>query len=245
MEWESPGIILDVRRFGEGDAVASVLTELHGRHRGLVRGGGRRHAATWQPGNIVQTRWVGRLADQLGTFTAELVHAAAALAMADALTLGMLRSACAVADGALPERGAQPNLFRGLLHLLAHLSQGAGQLPALIRWEADILAELGYGLDLSRCAVTGAREGLAWVSPRSGHAVSDAGAGIYKPRLLRLPTFLLGQGPSDAAAWRDGLALTAHFLARDVFGVQHRGLPPARLALYERVRMMAESQEGP
>jgi DNA repair protein RecO (recombination protein O) len=244
MEWESPGIILDVRPFGEGDAVASVLTELHGRHRGLVRGGGRRQAATWQPGNIIQTRWVGRLTDQLGAFTAELVHPAAAHAMEDALALGMLTSACALADGALPERGAQPALFSGLLHLLAHLSQGAAQLPALIRWEADVLTELGYGLDLSRCAVTGTREGLAWVSPRTGHAVSESGAGVYKPRLLRLPGFLLGQGPSDAVAWRNGLALTAHFLARDVFGVQHRGLPAARLALYERVRMMAESQEG-
>jgi DNA repair protein RecO (recombination protein O) len=244
MEWESPGIILDIRPFGEGDAIASVLTEVQGRHRGLVRGGGRRHAATWQPGNLVQVRWVGRLADQLGSFTAELVHPGAALAMGDALALAMLTSACSIADGALPERGAHPSLFAGLLTLIAHLSQGAAQLPALIRWEAALLTELGYGLDLSCCAVTGARDGLAWVSPRTGHAVSDAGAGTWKPRLLPLPAFLLGQGPSDALAWRDGLALTAHFLARDVFGLQHRGLPAARIALYERVRAMAEPQES-
>jgi DNA repair protein RecO (recombination protein O) len=244
MEWESPGIILDVRPFGEGDAIASVLTELHGRHRGLVYGGGRRNAATWQPGNVVQVRWVGRLSDQLGRFSAELVHPGAALAMSDALTLAMLTSVCALADGALPERGAHPALFAGLLHLIAHLSQGAEQLPALVRWEAEVLAELGYALDLSRCAVTGTREGLAYVSPRTGHAVSEAGAGTWAPRLLRLPEFLLGQGPSDAMAWRDGLALTGHFLARDVFGLQHRGLPPARLALYERVQAMAEQKES-
>jgi DNA repair protein RecO (recombination protein O) len=189
-------------------------------------------------------RWLGRLADQLGSFSAELVHPAAALAMEDGLALAMLTASCALADGALPERGAQPVLFSGLLNLLAHLSLGAAQLPNLIRWEAELLAELGYGLDFSACAVTGGRDGLAWVSPRTGRAVSEAGAGAFKPRLLRLPGFLLGQGPSDAPAWRDGLALTAHFLARDVFGLQHRGLPAARVALYERVRAMAESQES-
>jgi DNA repair protein RecO (recombination protein O) len=241
MEWESPGIVLDVRPFGEGDGVASVLTETHGRHRGLARGAARRNAALWQPGNVVQVRWVGRLADQLGNFSAEMVHPAAALAMDDALTLAMLTAACAVADGALPERGAHPGLFAGLLQFIAHLALGEEQLAGLVRWEAALLAELGYGMDLASCAVSGAREGLGWVSPRTGRAVSDAAAGTWKPRLLKLPEFLLGQGPAGAADWRDGLALTGHFLARDVFGLQHRALPPARLALYDRVCALAES----
>jgi DNA repair protein RecO (recombination protein O) len=243
MEWESPGIVLGSLPFGEGDAIASVLTQSHGRHRGLVRGGGRRHAATWQSGNIVQLRWTGRLSDQLGSFTAELVHPAAALALDDALALGILTAACAVADGALPERGAQPGLFAGLLHLIAHLSQGASQLPDLVRWEASLLSELGYGLDLSCCAVTGSRDDLAWVSPRTGRAVSGAASGTWKARLLPLPLFLLREAPANSVDCRDGLALTAHFLARDVFGIQHRGLPHPRVALYERVRSIAEAQE--
>ncbi len=244
MDWDAPAIILDIRPFGEGDAIASVLTEDHGRHRGLARGAGNRRAAIWQPGNIVQARWVGRLSDQLGSFTAELVHPAAALAMDDAITLGILTSACAVADGALPERGPHPRLFAGLLHLIAHLAQGPDLIADLIRWEAALLAELGYGLDLSHCALTGTRDDLAWVSPRTGRAVSDAASGQWKHRLLRLPPFLLGQGPSDTADWRDGLALTGHFLARDVFGLQHRGLPQARLSLYQRVCAAAEQESA-
>jgi DNA repair protein RecO (recombination protein O) len=241
MEWESPGIVLDARPYGESDAVASVLTQTQGRHLGLVRGAARRNAAIWQPGNVVQVRWVGRLADQLGSFSAELVHPAAALAMDDALTLAMLTSACAIADGALPERGPHPDLFAGLLHFIAHQSLGPQQLAELVRWETAVLGELGYGLDLTSCAVSGAREGLGWVSPRTGRAVSEAEAGTWKPRLLRLPEFLLGQGPSNAGDWRDGLALTGHFLARDVFGLQHRALPQARLNLYERVCALADA----
>ena len=119
--------------------------------------------------------------------------------MDDPLALAMLTAACAVADGALPDREPHPAIFDGLLHLIAHLSAGAAVLADLIRWEALLLAELGFGLDLSRCAVTGQHDHLAWVSPRTGRAVSDEAAGAWKPSLLRLPGFLLGQNPSGAA----------------------------------------------
>lgn len=241
MEWDAPAIVLDARPFGEGDAIATVMTEAQGAHRGLARGGtGRRGAGTWQPGNLVQVRWVGRTADQLGSFSAELVHPAAALAMDDPLQLAMLSAACAVAEGALPERESHPRVFAGLLALIARLSTGAPLLAGLIRWEAELLAELGYGLDLSSCPVTGASTGLAWVSPRTGRAISDEAAGPWRSRLLPLPSLLTRESNSDgdAAQWRDGLRLTGHFLARDVFGLRHRPLPQARQALYERVTQM-------
>jgi DNA repair protein RecO (recombination protein O) len=240
MEWNAPGIILDVRPYGEGDAVATVMTEEHGAHRGLARGAqSRTRAALWQSGNLVQLRWVGRLADQLGSLSAELLHPSASMVMDDPLALSMLTAACAVAEGSLPERQAQPRIFDGLLHLLARLPQGSGQLAALIRWEAILLADLGYGLSLSACASTGATEGLHYVSPKSGCAVSEAGAGIWKSRLLVLPALLLDEAEAgDWQAWHDGLRLTGHFLARDVFGLQHKQLPPARLALYDRVAGM-------
>jgi len=249
MEWDAPGIVLDARPFGEGDAVATVFTEQHGVYRGLARGGSARsRAAMWQAGNLVQARWVARLADQLGSFSAELVHPAAALAMDDALTLAMLSAACAVAEGAMPERGPHPRIFQGLLALIARLAAGEGMLADQIRWEAALLTDLGYGLDLSTCAVTGSAEGLAYVSPKSGRAVSEAAAGIWKPRLLRLPALLLGGGPrndtGNAGDWRDGLRLTGHFLERDAFGHQHRPLPQARTALYHRVSDMAERLES-
>jgi DNA repair protein RecO (recombination protein O) len=244
MEWDAPAIVLDVRPFGEGDALATVMTEQHGAHRGLARGAqSRSRAAVWQPGNLVQARWVGRLADQLGSFSAEMIHPAAATVMDDALALAMLTAACSVAEGAQPEREPHPRVFDGLLHLLAGLPKGPAVLADQIRWEAVLLAELGYGLDLTRCAVTGAESGLAFVSPRTGRAVSAQGAARWESRLLPLPSLLLGDGEGSPGEWRDGLRLTGHFLARDAFGLHHRPLPAARVALSDRVADLAAEAE--
>lgn len=244
MEWDAPAIILSARPYGEADAVATVFTEAHGAHRGLARGAqSRSRAALWQQGNLAQLRWVGRLSDQLGSFTAELIHPAAALVLDDVLALSMLTAACAVAEGALPEREPHPQVFDGLLHLLARLPRPQTQMAELVRWEARLLQSLGYGLDLSSCAVTGTAENLAFVSPRTGRAVSLEAAGTWKERLLPLPPFLLNPNgaPGTPGEWSDGLRLTAHFLARDVFGLQHKPLPPARVALYDRVCAMKDA----
>src|SRR6201986_5216281 len=203
MEWDTPAIVLDARPYGEGDAIATVMTAEHGAHRGLARGGAARgRTAIWQSGNLVQVRWVARLAEQLGTFSAELVHPAAALAMDDALELAMLSGACTVAEGALPEREPHPRVFEGLLRLIAHLSQGVALLTDLIRWETVVLADLGYGLDLTCCAVSGETAGLAYVSPKTGRAVTAAAAGVWTSRLLRLPPFLVRDKESGPADWR-------------------------------------------
>ena len=240
MEWEAPALVLAARAYNEGDALVTVMTEAHGVHRGLARGGGSRaQASLWLPGNVVQARWVARLSDQLGSMTAELVHPGAALAMDDALSLAILASACTVAEGALPEREPHVGVFAGLVQLVATLSQGPDALTDLVRWECAVLAELGYGLDLSACAVTGAGSGLAYVSPRTGRAVSGAGAGTWRDRLLPLPGFLVGANAASPADWRDGLRLTGHFLARDAFGHQHRPLPVVRLMLLDRVSALA------
>lgn len=236
MEWEAPAIILDVRPYGEGDALATAMTEAHGPHRGLVRGGcSRGKAATWQVGNMVQVRWTARLADQLGTFSGELIHAGAAHAMQDGLSLAMLTAICSVTEGAVPEREPQKRVFDGLLRLIPRLPLGEVALTELIGWELVVLSDLGYGLDLSACAVTGRTGGLAYVSPKTGRAVTAEGAGDWAGRLLPLPGFLVGGGVPDVAAWRDGLRLTGHFLARDAFGNQHQPLPLARAMLYDRV----------
>ena len=155
----------------------------------------------------------------------------------------MLSGACAVAEGALPEREPHPRVFEGLLHLIAHLPQGAAMLTELIRWEAVLLADLGYGLDLTSCAVTGEADGLAFVSPKTGRAVTAAGAGIWTSRLLRLPAFLAGGDDATPPDWRDGLRLTGHFLERDAFGHHNRPLPAARQMLYDRVAALAAESE--
>ena len=246
MEWDAPAIVLDARPYGEGDAIVTVITEAHGLHRGLARGGASRSgAAIWQPGNFLLVRWVARLADQLGSFTAELVHASAAMVMEDRLALAMLSSVCAVAEGALPEREAHPQVFDGLVGLIPRLPAAEAMLPDLIRWAALLLADLGYGLDLSVCAMTGETAGLAFVSPRSGRAVTAAAAGEWRHRLLKLPRFLVGGNEAEPSDWRDGLKLTGHFLERDAFGHHHHPLPQARAMLYDRVSALAELPSQP
>jgi DNA repair protein RecO (recombination protein O) len=245
MEWEAPAIVLATSRFGEGDAVATVMTGQHGLHRGLARGGASRSGTpVWQTGNLVQVRWIARLSDQLGSFSAEMIHPGAAMAMDDPMTLAMLTAACAVAEGVLPEREPHPRVFESLVGLIANLPRGAQMLTDLVRWEALLLAELGYGLDLAHCAVTGARTGLAYVSPRTGRAVTAAASGLWKDRLMPLPGFLAGANAAGPADWRDGLRLTGHFLERDAFGHLHKGLPQARLMLYDRVAAMLPPHES-
>ncbi len=249
MEWEAPSVVLDARPYGEGDAIVAVMTEEYGLHRGLARGGTSRAQTTiWQIANFVQVRWIARLSDQLGNFSGEVIHANAPDVMHDPLALAMLTSVCAVAADALPEREPQPAVFAALLHLIARLPMAGQTMPDLIRWEARLLAGLGFGLDLSTCAITGATSGLAFVSPRTGRAVTREAAGVWVSRLLPLPAFMTD--PIDAASqttaadWRDGLRLTGHFLARDAFGHRHRPLPQARTMLYDRVATLAHGSEG-
>jgi DNA repair protein RecO (recombination protein O) len=245
MDWDLPAIVLDTRPYGEGDVIATLMTEEHGSHRGLVRGGASRtQGGLWQAGNFVQARWMGRLSDQLGHFRGELIHATAASVMDDPLALSMLTSVCSLAEDALPEREPHQAVFAGMIALLPRLTLGQSVLPELIRWETVLLADLGFGLDLASCAVTGATEGLAFVSPKTGRAVTAEGAGLWSSRLLRLPSFLtytIESGPGD---WRDGLRLTGHFLARDVFGARHRPLPMARQMLYDRVAALVDDSEN-
>lgn len=244
MDWEAPAIILHARPYGEADAVATVMTEAHGAHRGLARAAfARSRAALWQPGNLIQVRWVGRLSDQLGSFTAELIHPAAALVLDDALALSMLTSLCAVAEGAMPERQPYPAVFDTLLHILARLPRPEAQMAELIRWELLLLRDLGYGLDLATCAVTGSIENLTHVSPRTGRAVSAEAAPQWKDRLLPLPAFLAHDTEGSPAEWSDGLRLTGHFLARDAFALLHKPLPPARVALYDRIAALKDQPQ--
>ncbi len=244
VEWTAPAVVLEVRPHGEGGAVVSLLTEEHGRHAGLAKGGASRaQAGLWLPGNLIEARWIARLPDQLGALSGEMVHPAAALAMEDPLALAVLSSACAIAADALPEREPHPRAFHALVSLIGHLAGGAeGVLADYVRWEALVLTELGYGLNLESCAVTGVTEGLTHVSPRTGRAVSAGAAAPFTGRLLPLPAFLRdGENPGDAAAWDAGLRLTGHFLERDAFGARHRPVPEARHRLADRVAVLAAS----
>lgn len=241
MDWTDQGIVLTRRRHGESSAVVSLLTREHGRHAGLVRGGsGKRAGSLYQPGNLLAAHWRARLAEHLGTLTAELLDPFASRVLDDALRLAALSSACALLETALPEREPHLPLFEATLLLLRVLGATAEPLgwgAAYARWETQALAEFGFGLDLEACAATGQRDDLAYVSPRTGRAVSSGAGAPYADRLFALPAFLgTADAAPDAAAVAAALRITGHFLERHVFGPHNRPLPPARTRLIERWR---------
>lgn len=222
-----------MRPHGESAAIIEVLTAAHGRHAGVVRGGAsRKMAATLQPGTQLQLDWRARLQDHIGSFTVEPLRSRAHL-LSDRLALAGLLSTCALLRAALPEREPHPALWSETLALLDILGQ-ADWTSAYLRWELRLLEELGFGLDLSTCAVTGATEGLAYVSPKTGRAVSAAGAGDWADRLLPLPPGLGGDCPLDQGALLEGLRLTGFFLDRGLRPILHeKPLPEARARLID------------
>ncbi|MBU9697241.1 DNA repair protein RecO [Rhodobacteraceae bacterium HSP-20] len=232
MEWQDEGALLSVRPHGESAAIIEVFTAEHGRHAGVVRGGtSRRIAPILQPGAQVQVAWRARLDGHIGAFTVEPLKARTAL-LGDRLALAGLSSVCAMLRVALAERDPHPVLWRATMPLLDALDRGADWVPDYLRWELLLLEDMGFGLDLARCAVTGARDDLAFVSPRTGRAVSRAGAGDWAARLLPLPQVLLGQGGGTAAEIAEGLAVTGHFLTRELGPMLNgRPLPEARARL--------------
>ncbi len=242
MHWSDDGIVLASRRHGETAALASVMTREHGRHAGLVHGGAsRRMRPMLQPGSVVAVEWRARLAEHLGTMKLESASARGAQLFDDGDRLACLAAACALTEAALPEREPHRALFEGLTHLLDALAADDPNWPAVyVRWELGLLAELGFGLDLERCAVTGEASDLTHVSPRSGRSVSGAAAAPYRERLLILPAFLAQDRGRRAtndprADVRDGLALTGYFLLRRVFEAHGAKMPPARTRLVERL----------
>lgn len=211
MDWREEGLVLSRRRHGESAAIIEVFTEGHGRHAGIVRGGGgRKMSAVLQPGTQVHAAWRARLDEHLGTFKIEPIRSRAHL-MGDRRTLAGLNALTALLSFALPEREAHAVLYR---QTLAVLDMMVGDFWALayLRWELSLLEELGFGLDLRTCAVTGTTDGLVFVSPRTGRAVSKDAAGDWSNKLLPLSPALGGLGEGSASDIQDGLRVTGHFL---------------------------------
>jgi DNA repair protein RecO (recombination protein O) len=235
MEWRDEGVLLSMRPHGETSAIIEVLTAAHGRHAGVVRGGAsRKMAATLQPGTQLAVVWRARLDDHIGSFTVEPLRSRAHV-LGDRLALAGLLSVCALLRAALPEREPHPALWAETLPMMDALG-AEGWTARYLGWELRLLEELGFGLDLTACAVTGVTEGLAYVSPKSGRAVSAKGAGEWVDRLLPLPEGLAGTGPMTDEALVQGLRLTGFFLDRGLAPVlQGRPLPEARARLVDLV----------
>lgn len=238
MEWREQGILLSVRRHGESAAIVEVLTRDHGRHLGVVRGGAsKRIAPVLQPGAQLDVTWRARLEEHLGAFAVEPVKSRAAEVMTDPLALAAMNAVLAIASFALPEREQLTDTYDRTLELLDAISAGEGWLPLYVYWELHLLDVLGFGLDLSRCAVSGATNDLSYVSPRTGRAVRSVDAGVWTDRLLPLPQALALGKPLGLEDVRMSMSLSGYFLENHLApSLGQKPLPPARQRFLDRLR---------
>lgn len=236
MEWHDDGIILGLRRHGETSAIVELFTALHGRHLGLVRGGrSRRQQVVLQPGNSVHATWRARLDEHLGTFVIE-PDVSRAAALMESQTALYAFATLAAHIRLLPERDPHPEIFVRFMEALPLLPDPQAGAREIVRFELSLLADLGFGLDLSECASTGGRQELVFVSPKSGRAVSRQAGLPYADRMLKLPDFLrLEDADASADDLAAGFALTGYFLTRHVFEPRRITMPVERERLIARL----------
>lgn len=241
MDWREEGLLLNVRAHGETSAIAAVFCREHGVHSGVIRGGqSRKMAPVLQPGAQVDVTWRARLEEHIGSFTVEPLRSRAASVMGNRVALAGASSVLGLIHFALPEREAHAALYDRTIPLMDLLGQGEIWPLAYLRWEMAFLADLGFGLQLDDCVVTGARAGLKYVSPNSGRAVSDEGAGEWADRLLALPECMRGEGDASDAEVLRALDTTGFFLhSRLAEGQVGKPLPDARERFLTQLRKRA------
>ncbi|WP_333714356.1 DNA repair protein RecO [Yoonia sp.] len=237
IEWRDEATLLAVRPFGETSVIVEVFAAEHGRDAGVVRGGAsRKLAPVLQPGAQLSVAWKARLDSHLGSFTVEPLRSRSAAAMGDRLSLAGLNAVCALLSLVLPEREAHAPLYCRTVSLLDLLGDGDLWPLAYLRWEQALLEDMGFALDLSSCAATGVTEGLAYVSPKTGRAVSAAGAGGWADRLLPLPPVLAGGGEASNAEILRALGTTGYFIEhRLIRSLGDREVPAARQRLLDAI----------
>lgn len=243
MEWTDDAIILGSRKLGEADVILEVMTQTRGRHLGLVRGGrSRKQQPTLQPGNSVHLTWRARLDDHLGNFRVEGLELRAASLMQTSVGIHGVQTLAALLR-LLPERDPHPNLYAAMQVVLEHMDEPALAAALLVRFELEMLNELGVGLDLSACAATGVTRDLVWVSPKSGRAVSRDAGNPYAAKLLPLPAFLRRmEGANEAVTatpqeLADAFRLTGFFLDRHVYGPRGLPWPASRESFVAAIRL--------
>lgn len=241
--WRDTAIVLAARPHGETSVILEVFSPDRGRHAGIVRGGvSRKMVPHLQPGGQIDVTWSARLESHLGTFTIEPQRSRAAAVMSDRLALAGLNAVCSVLVLVLPEREAHPDLYRRTEGLLDLLGQTEVWPLAYMQWELALLDALGFGLDLSACAVRGVNEDLAFVSPKSGKAVSREAAGEWADRLLPLPPVLAGKGDADNAEILRALGTTGWFISHRLLrALGDRQMPAARARLLDAIGRQGSS----
>ena len=230
--------MLAVRPHGETSAILSVFTETHGRQSGVLRGGASRKMANiLQPGTQLSVEWRARLEEHIGNFRVELVRSRSGAIMSDRLALGALVSACSLLEAALPEREPNNAFYGRTIALLDVLTHPGSWFEAYLHWELMLLENIGFGLELGKCAATGTDRDLAYVSPRTGRAVSREGAGRWADKLLPLPACFLGGEYGGIRDMADGLKTTQYFLERGLVSRRNRNpVPRARVRFADSVQ---------
>jgi DNA repair protein RecO (recombination protein O) len=243
IEWRDEGVLLAVRKHGENAVIIDVLTQSHGRHAGVVRGGaGRKQAPVLQPGAQLDLVWKARLEEHLGSFMVEPLRSRAAQVMTDPLALAGLNSTVGLLCFSLPEREIYPKLYTISVNLLDLMCVTDAWPLAYLQWEIQLLEMLGFGLDLSRCAVSGGIDDLTYISPKTGRAVAAHHAGEWKTRLLPLVPCMKGEGNAENNEISEGLRTTGHFLEKWLApSLGDRPLPVARQRLVDRLILSARA----
>ena len=220
MRWSDKGLVISVKKYGENSLILHLLTKDHGVHAGLVKYiSTKKSGHIYELGNILSVEWTGRLEEQLGFYKSELEKSYLYSIINNSLKLDALNTICPMLSTFLPERQVNSKLYQETIEIIAHLNNNNNDMTWIsryIQWELLLLSELGYGLDLSRCAVTGEIESLKYVSPKSGRSVSELGAGKWAKKLLILPKFLQKYNTiaMDNEELNSGIKLTTFFLNR-------------------------------
>lgn len=235
MKWDEEGIVLNAREYGEKSHLVTIATFHHGRWNGLYKASVKTKALL-QPGNLVQAKWSARLSQHLGQWQLEAIESPSARLLFDRLKLTVLGAALSLADHLMAERHPYPSIYEKLRILIHQLLDSQGWYQAYIDYERQLLEDLGFGLDLSQCAVTGRTTGLVYLSPKTGRAVGAEAAQPYLKHLFKIPSSWLEIGEIDTQQFLQSLLITGYFLQKDLL---EKGLPHSRLQLQKLIKEKA------
>lgn len=241
MQWTDVGIILNARLYGERSHILTVFTENHGRCVGLYKSSAKTKAAI-QPGNLVQAKWSARLPEHLGMWQLEMIDSPSSRLMLNRLKLNALGAALSLADQLMAEQHVYPELYSSLSHLIHQLVHGDEWGHSYVDYELKLLNELGFGLDLSKCAATGRINDLIYLSPKTGRAVSREAGQPYDNLLFKIPEFWLHSMPINFEQLHQALVITSHFLQKDLL---EEGLPTSRISLQLLLREKMNNANSP
>ncbi|WP_032112183.1 DNA repair protein RecO [Candidatus Paracaedibacter symbiosus] len=238
MQWTDVGVILNARVHGERSHIVTIYTKNQGRCAGLFKSSAKTKAAI-QPGNLVQAKWSARLPEHLGLWQLELMESPSSRILSDRLKLNALGSALALADYLMAERHQYEELYDSLTGLITQLTHCDNWYQSYSDYELKLLEDLGFGLDLTKCAVTGTSDNLTYISPKTGRAVSAQAGLPYADRLFKIPDFWLQSQSVSPEQLYQALVITSYFFEKDLL---EKGLPSSRVALQNLIGRSTHTQ---